>query len=117
MSKSFETVESPTIRTKFFGDAPDISFERHIPTLLNVQTTDSEGNSVVELQDIDTIDDSLKCLKYTDFEIHNLLKAGVKLHPISIGPDTRLGVTDAMIEDYNSRLETIANDMFESKSE
>lgn len=100
------------MRTKFFASAPDRFICHHSPTILNTPVVDDNGENIVELRDIDTIDDSIKNLKYTDFEIQNLLKAGVSLKSLAIHSDNRLGVTDDMINDYNERLASIADLMF-----
>lgn len=102
---------SPKLPEHHFNSPRDM-VAVHTPTLLHVPIVDSEGNSVVEFIDVDTVDDALKCLSYSDFEIHRLLASGVQLHPINIQPDYRLGITDAMIDDYNMRLESIVNEMY-----
>lgn len=100
------------MRTEFFAKSPDRFICHHSPTLLYTPTVDDNGANIVELQDIDHSDDTLKNLSYTDFEIQNLLKAGVSLRSLAINADIRLGITDEMINDYNHRLETIADEMF-----
>ena len=114
MSKnSSATLVIPERRTKFFASAPNNDEPEHIGTFLNVPTVNKQGKTVVELIDIDTYNQvAEKQLLYTDFEITRLLASGVKIHPINITPDNRLGVTDEMIEDYNRRLESIADQMF-----
>ena len=101
---------------KYYSTSPKDMPCEHTPTLLNVPVVNDSGASVVELTDIDMLGDELKCLKYSDFDITRLLASGVKLHPINIKPDSRLGITNEMIEDYNQRLESIADELFNSEN-
>ena len=103
------------MREKFFADAPDNTPLGHLPTLLNIPVVNESGQTVVELRDIDNFNDSLRNLKYTDFDITTLLRQGVPLKSLAIVDSARLGITDAMIEDYNIRLESIADQMFDSE--
>lgn len=100
------------MRKIFFAQAPANAPAKHIPTLLNVPVLSESGDSIVELRDIDVEDDPLKQLSYSDFVITTLLKSNVKLRPIPISEGSRLGVTDAMIEDFNNRLEAISDQLF-----
>lgn len=100
------------MRKIFFAQAPDNAPAKHIPTLLNVPVFSDSGDSIVELRDIDVEDNPLMQLSYSDFTITTLLKSGAKLRPIPVSEGSRLGVTDAMIEDFNERLESISDQLF-----
>ena len=107
----------PSMRTVFFASSPKNVEPEHVPTQLFVPTVNKDGKTVVDFIDIDTLNqDSQKQMLYSDFEITRLLASGVKLHPINISPDNRLGITDSMIEDYNKRLESIVDQMYNVES-
>lgn len=75
----------------------------------------ADGKCITVLKDINTVEDPLVLMSFDDFAITKLLKAGIPLKHLLIQSDTRLGVTDADIDDFNHHLSEIASDLFDIK--
>lgn len=84
----------------------------HSPTIQRVPVVTESGDTLIECIDVDTVDESLKLLSYTDFDIQRLIENGVDLKHLQITRSSGLGVDDSILDDFDSRLESISDQLF-----
>lgn len=101
---------------RFFPEAAQAAVYPHSPTIQRVSVITESGNTLIECIDVDTIDDPLRCMKYTDFSIQKCIENGVDLKHLNIVHDAKIGIDDADIEDFDSRVESISNELFNQEN-
>ena len=100
---------------KFFESAPVIEGScQSLPDIILCVERQFDGSVISVPRCLDSVIDPLSSLTFTDFSISECLKKGVSYKSLNISPDLRLGFDDE-IDSFNSRLEEISEQLFNSK--
>ena len=117
MSKTIDSVDVRNPHSVFFEDSAYESKEKPVRlTQILTTETDVDGNSKIKSVSVESVMDPLSALRYDDFTIRKLLASGISPKSLAISKDLRLGFDDE-IEDFNSHVESIANELFNSQTD
>lgn len=87
-----------------------------MPTFLILPEKQEDGTVILSHKCLELENNPNDGLHFDDFSLSTLIAHGINPKSLNIQSDTRLGITDAMIEDFNQRCDSIVNELFDVKS-